>query len=212
MNVKTTMIFVLIAASLLVPMASAEEVWNGSVDLLPGTVNVTADNSGEEYTISSTCAMYATIRAAEAGGFNYSISDAWWDDYGSLYFDMIYDRHESGSIGWLYWVNYPDGSSPTVGSNCYELTDGDAMVWYWGSGMGTLPEDSDMLIRIKVAITERGDLNHDGTITPADAVIALQIAVRGGWLEAADMNCDGVVTSLDALMILQAVAVGRSRI
>ena len=177
MNVKIMMVFTLLAASLLIPVASAEEVWNGSVDLIPGTVNVTADNSGEEYTISSTCAMYATIRAAEAGGFNYSISDAWWDDYGSLYFDMIYDRHESGSIGWLYWVNYPDDSSPTVGSNCYELTDGDAMVWYWGSGMDTLPEDSDMLIRISASIaTATGsdwaqfhcDIANTGN-SPADA-------------------------------------------
>ena len=203
MNVKITMIFMLLAASLLMPVASAEEVWNGSVDLTLGTVNVTADNSGEEYTISSTCAMYATIMAAEAGGFNYSISDAWYDTYGSLYFDMINDRHESGSTGWLYWVNYPDGSSPTIGANTYELVDGDLVTWYWGSGMGATPDNTDMLIQIKVVITERGDLNHDGTITPADAVIALQIAVRGGWLEAADMNCDGVVTSLDALMILQ---------
>ena len=203
MNVKITMIFVLLAASLLMPMVSAEEVWNGSIDLIPGTVDVNADNSGEEYTISSTCAMYATIRAAEVGGFNHSIDDAWYDDYGSLYFDMIYDRNESGYDGWLYWVNYPEGVSPTFGANTYELVDGDLVTWYWGSGMGATPDNSDMLIRIEVAITERGDLNHDGTITPADAVIALQIAVRGGWLEAADMDRDGSVTSLDALMILQ---------
>jgi len=177
-------------------------VWNGRIDLTSGTVNVTADNSGEKYLINSTCAMYATIRAAEAGGFNYSINDSWWDDYGGLYFDMINDRHESGSTGWLYRVNYPDGSQPPSPNLC-ELEDGDLVTWYWGINMGATPDNSDMLIRIEVAIIERGDLNHDGAITPADAVIALQIAVRGGWLEAADMNCDGMVTSLDALMILQ---------
>lgn len=202
MNVKITMIFVLLAASLLMPMVSAEEVWNGSIDLIPGTVDVTADNSGEEYTISSTCAMYATIKAAEKGGFNYSISDDWYDDYNALRFTMINDRHESGSTGWLYRVNYPDGSQPPS-PNLRELEDGDLVTWYWGEDMSATPEDSDMLIRIEVAITERGDLNHDGTITPADAVIALQIAVRGEWLEAADMDRDGSVTSLDALMILQ---------
>ena len=177
-------------------------VWDGEVDLTPGTVNVTANNSGEEYTISSTCAMYATIRAAETGGFTYSTSDDWYDDYGGLRFTMINDRHEEGFNGWLYWVNYPEGAQPPSPNLC-ELEDGDLITWYWGSGMGALPEDSDMLMRIKVTITERGDLNHDGTITPADAVTALQIAARGEWLEAADMNCDGVVNSLDALMILQ---------
>jgi outer membrane protein assembly factor BamB len=50
----------------------------------------------------------------------------------------------------------------------------------------------------------RGDLNGDGVVTAADAVIALQMAV--GAVPAAgvgDMNGDGKVTSLDALMIIQ---------
>jgi len=40
--------------------------------------------------------------------------------------------------------------------------------------------------------------------TPADAVIALHVAVRGEYEEFLDVNSDGAVTSLDALMILQA--------
>ena len=196
------MMFALLATLVMAPAVLAEEVWNGSVDLIAGTVDVTADDSGVEYTISSTCAMYATIKAAEAGGFTYLTSDDWYDDYGALRFTMLNDRPESGWDGWLYWVNYPEGAQPPSPNLC-ELEDGDVVTWYWGSGMGATPDTSDMTILIKVAIIERGDLNHDGAITPADAVIALQIAVRGGWLEAADMNCDGVVTSLDALMILQ---------
>jgi hypothetical protein len=205
MNVKITMIFVLITASLLVPMASAEEVWNGSVDLAPGTVNVTADNSGENYTISSACAMYATIMAAEAGEFNYSISDAWYDDYGSLYFDMIYDRYESGSTGWLYRVNYPD-APPPPSPNLRELGDGDLVTWYWGSGMGATPDNSDMTIQIEVTIIERGDLNHDGDLTSADVLIALEIAVSGEYVSDADIDENGYVNALDARMIMQAAA------
>lgn len=52
----------------------------------------------------------------------------------------------------------------------------------------------------------KGDLNGDGVITPADAVIALQMAVRGEYLEDADVSGDHRVTSLDALLILQAAA------
>ena len=51
-----------------------------------------------------------------------------------------------------------------------------------------------------------GDLNSDGQITSADAIIALKMAVRGEHNENADMNGDGQVTALDALMILQAAA------
>ena len=44
------------------------------------------------------------------------------------------------------------------------------------------------------------------TPTPADDLIALQMAVRGEYSEEADVNRDDKVTSLDALMILQAAA------
>jgi hypothetical protein len=49
----------------------------------------------------------------------------------------------------------------------------------------------------------KGDLNHDGTVTQADAVIALQMAARGEYSEDADVSGDSIVTSLDALLILQ---------
>ncbi len=52
----------------------------------------------------------------------------------------------------------------------------------------------------------RGDLNCDGTLSPADAVIALDLAVRGDLRSDADVSDDGCVTTLDALMILQAAA------
>ena len=51
-----------------------------------------------------------------------------------------------------------------------------------------------------------GDLNGDGVVTPADAVIALNIAVSGNYSEDADVNGDGVTNSLDASMISQVAA------
>ncbi|MEA1906334.1 MAG: hypothetical protein U9N12_05195, partial [Euryarchaeota archaeon] len=52
-----------------------------------------------------------------------------------------------------------------------------------------------------------GDLNGDNAVTPADAVVALEIVISGDYNDDADVNDDGVVNSLDVLMILQA-AVG----
>ena len=54
--------------------------------------------------------------------------------------------------------------------------------------------------------SQKGDLNGDDRITPADAMIAVQIAVSGAHDNAADVSSDGRVTSLDVLMILQAAA------
>ena len=45
------------------------------------------------------------------------------------------------------------------------------------------------------------------TLTPADAVIALEMAVRCEYSAEADVNGDNKITSLDALMILQSAAV-----
>jgi len=53
---------------------------------------------------------------------------------------------------------------------------------------------------------QKGDLNGDGILTPADAAIALQLAASGAHDDAADVSGDNRVTSLDALMILQAAA------
>ena len=52
-----------------------------------------------------------------------------------------------------------------------------------------------------------GDVNHDGKLSTADAVLALRMAVGSIDTDpAADVDSDGQVTSLDALMILQAAA------
>ena len=51
-----------------------------------------------------------------------------------------------------------------------------------------------------------GDLNEDCEITPEDAMIALQMAVRHEYSIAADLDGDDRVTALDALMILQEAA------
>ncbi len=55
---------------------------------------------------------------------------------------------------------------------------------------------------------QRGDLNGDGRITSADALIALRMAASGESDGNADMNRDRSITSLDALMILQDVETG----
>ncbi len=56
--------------------------------------------------------------------------------------------------------------------------------------------------RMITVTTPRGDLNHDGVITSADAVIVLEMAARGEWSEGVDVDGDDVVTSLDALIVM----------
>jgi hypothetical protein len=178
--------------------AFSNMAWDGEVELTPATVNVTADSSGVEYTISSTCAMYALIKAADAWGFTYSISDEWYVTYGSLYFDMINDRPAEGWDGWSYWVNYPDDPMPMVGANSYELDDGDVVSWYWSSGMDANPSNSEMLIQIDVAKLPAiclGDCYSEpdcgGDVTATDIPCWECIGILGdSWKPTTDCGCD----------------------
>nr|QNO49249.1 hypothetical protein LDNCKMAD_00014 [Methanosarcinales archaeon ANME-2c ERB4] len=65
-------------------------------------------------------------------------------------------------------------------------------------------EETRRSVSKTITIMLRGDLNHDGQITSADALIALAIAASGAHHPAADVSDDNRVTSLDALMIMQA--------
>ena len=186
---------------MLVRIETSYDYWSGDVSLGSGTFNVTAD-SGMEYTINRTCALASIVRAAEKGGFSYTINDSWYESWGTLYVAEI-----DGVSDWMYWVNYPDDSMPMVGPNGYELDDGDVVTWYHADSMESTPENTDMLVRIDVSLARPGDANHDGSVTTADAVIALRMAVRAVPPNGeADVNHDGAVTSLDSMMIMQAVA------
>jgi len=60
-----------------------------------------------------------------------------------------------------------------------------------------------------VDVPIKGDVNHDGKLSAADAVLILQMAACGIDIDpAADVNSDRAITSLDALMISQAVMKG----
>lgn len=86
--------------------------------------------------------------------------------------------------------NVTDGSYPTTLE--YEVTQNDI--------------DAGGMFSLNHTVVVKGDLTGDGKVTPADAVIALEMAVSGKWSEKADMNGDHRVSSIDALLILQAAA------
>jgi cobaltochelatase CobN len=96
-------------------------------------------------------------------------------------------------------------SSPVVaGGMVYTTANcGAGTVYCFDADDGTLVWSafSDLVVK--------GDLNHDSEVTPADALIALRMAVGAvPTIDEADMNGDCRVTSLDALMILQNTIVG----
>lgn len=126
--------------------------WDGEVTLTENTtVNVTAHNSGVSYEINQTTALGTLDAAAEAGGFNYTISDEWYTSWATLTVVSIAGMGSDPVTGdgWLYWVNYPDDPMPMVGANQYEVEDGNVITYYYG-GMSTTPDDSAQVVGIHV--------------------------------------------------------------
>ncbi|MEA1945398.1 MAG: dockerin type I domain-containing protein [Euryarchaeota archaeon] len=108
----------------------------------------------------------------------------------------------SGTLATIQFSTYPDAPADRYDLNLtgVELRNASNKLIPTNISNGTVTILNDAY--------QRGDLNHDNEITPADAVIALRITAGSHpFDDAADVSGDGWVTALDALMILQA-AVG----
>ena len=184
--------------------ASQEFIWQGGVTLINGTTfNVTAHNSGDSYEIDQTTALGALDAAAEIGEFNYSVSDEWYASFGSLVVDSIADIPNKGWDCWMYWVNYPDESTPDVGINLYTLEDGDVVTLYWSSSMEMTPDESSMLVIINVTVEPGPDLTVTAIETPArlraDVVNPITAAVEN--LGSADATSFDVTLEADGTVV-----------
>ena len=184
-------------------------LFDGTVTLTNGSTFafVPSNNASASYTVNST----TDLGALTATGLPFNASDKWYASYGSFYINSIegIENEAWPNNTWAIYIN--DVPAPKgLGGN--ELEDGDNVKFYFCPANATtyayITEDASYLLNITVSVTLRkGDANHDGSITAADASMVLQMAV--GSIppnDEADMNCDGRVTSLDALMILQTTA------
>jgi cobaltochelatase CobN len=133
-----------------------DKFWKGNTVMLEGeTLNVTANNSGTNYTINRTTAIGALAKAAGYGEFNFTINDSC-----RAFIDSVADvsNNETEGTCWRYWVNYPDDPEPTIGANEFELnassTARDMVTFYYGEEEIT-PENSTMAIQITTQIIDR---------------------------------------------------------
>ncbi len=127
--------------------------WKGNVTLAENaTFNLTADNSGTNYTVDTRTAL----GALEATGLNYTVTDEFYEQFGSLFVESIEGRATEDMAGWYYQLN---GAAPAVGANVQEVVPGDEVIYYWSADENTAPETSDQVISIDVL---------DGTVILAE--------------------------------------------
>ncbi len=124
-------------------------IWQGSVELEQGNFTVTKDN--RTYEVSNFTALGALNQAVDS---SYTVSDEWYESYGTLLVDSIHGIENNGSSGWMYWINYPDEPAPSAGANKYAVEAGDTVYWYYSDNMSTTPENSTKVLKIEVEAKE----------------------------------------------------------
>lgn len=80
-----------------------DTLWEGEVDA-SGYVAFTAYNSGGTHTIEAHTPLGVLLRAAEAGGFEVLVTDAWVPG-GDFTVDQVAEERWAGAIWWDYRVN-----------------------------------------------------------------------------------------------------------
>jgi len=121
-------------------------IFDGEVILESKSFNISA-TSGEVYSVDERSALGALVAASKVGKFNFSVDDSLLDDYGLLVKSVDDIEPEVGEI-WMYWVNYPEESMPSLSPDRFRLEDGDVVTFYLGD-RSKKPEDS---LRLRITV------------------------------------------------------------
>ena len=161
---------------------------------------VAVDGSGN----SNQTAMIVDINKIPVANFTYSPDNPKTMDTVTFDASASCDPDPEGHIMEYSW-NFGDSGygNITTGTDAM-MTHSYATEGYYVVSL-TVTDDkgaAGQASRLITVTAPRGDLNHDGVVTSADAVIVLEMAARGEWSAEADVDGDDVVTSLDALMVI----------
>nr|QNO54133.1 hypothetical protein KOBOILMI_00001 [Methanosarcinales archaeon ANME-1 ERB7] len=186
-----------------------ETVPDGEADGHPNSAAMGDDNNNidDEDGISIPSLQQGKTAAIEivvGGGGGYV--DAWIDWNGNHLWEHPQEQIHAGHLpdgGHTISVSVPDASITGQTFARFRISSDGGL-----TPVGSAPdgEVEDCGVHIQTS-SGCGDLNGDGEVTAADAVIALEITAGSHPFDpAADVSGDGQVTSLDALMIMQAAS------
>ncbi len=99
-----------------------DTIWTGTLTFSNSTI-ITDDGI---YYLNEPTALGALDEANKTAGFGYKVSAYPW----GLYVYEVAGEAASGYDGWMYRVNF---IMPWAGASEYTLSDGDSVLWYYGS-------------------------------------------------------------------------------
>jgi len=195
------------------------------------TSGVLIDSDEGQYVAHFNTANYPELMSGET----YAVSVTFGDgdgmlSYATAYFTLgdltpprsITDLHPTRGTTWINWTwtNPPDldfnhtmvylnGTWQANTSNPFYNATGLSPDASYEIGTHTVDTSGNVnttWVNQTTKPIQKGDLNHDGNVTSADVLIALQIAVSGEYVPEADIDENGYVNALDARMIMQAAA------
>lgn len=147
-------------------------LWKGDVTLIPGNFTIIADN-GKTYIVSNMTALGALNEASKIGGFSYTVNDSFND--GNLYPTSI-----GGIYGW--WCYEVNGIAPTTGTNKYNVSDGDTVIFWTRMGDSVKNAPNEVIIHVHAKEIEVNDLSVNDGKRGGNATAWVNVtALKYGW-------------------------------
>ncbi len=151
---------------------SADILFDGDVNLAPGTFPFTAYTSSTEYQVDRLTPHGVLEEASRQAGFSYDASDKKWATMGTMLLDNVgiylYDNSVSPKLCWAYQVNgiKKNDFSSTEGISVFRVNDTDLVEFYYGQDGGAFA-DAQAVIRGRVHIRDQTVLfDDDVTLLP----------------------------------------------
>lgn len=174
------------------------EVWDGEVWVDWGTLKY--DSAGNQLWFRSPGAAHAFAIALDTSGNAYVTGDA----EGSFCATAKYD-----GAGNQLWFKKYNGGIAGWNQGLAIAADGSGNAYVTGRSEGAGTGTDFVTIKYSPLPQIKGDLNLDGALSAADAVLGLNCTFLGepppAAPIAADLNCDGFVTPADVVILLNMV-------
>jgi hypothetical protein len=144
-----------------------------NVGLKPGVVTI------GNRSVGNLTALGALEAASRKVGFDYEVSDAYYESFGLLVTSIAGISNQYG--GWMYMVN---NVTPAVAADRYAVENGDVVWWFYSTSMNDTPKTSPYVIEIVATAPDAvvNDFRVSDAVRGGNATAYINLtAITAGW-------------------------------